>query len=232
MVMQIVLSQARVTGSSGPLLVLGFGVLFVVWYVAGNELMRRRARRLATWCREATRPMGGTLAIRWLTNGCFQLEIRSPRPPFRSGTLTGLVESLDVVTVWLWNRWRGRRDMVQLQVVLDGRPIWGLELYRPRSLLAGDARHRAREERWQEQPLDDFRLASAGGAAPQELARRLLAALSGERENVVRLALRRQGAHLTLALNVPDADRLAPAAFYQLARDLAQITLSFSTPAG
>ena len=218
--------------SAGPVLVVVLGVLLLGWYALGNELMRRRARRLALWCRQAAEPAGGTLAIRWLTNSAFQIEIRDPKPPFQSGSLTGLTESLDVAPIWLWHRLRGRRDMILLQLTLRRRPIWGLEIYRPRSLLAGDARHRAREERWQDEPLDEFRLASAGGAMPQELARRLLAILSAQRQDLVRLAIRRQGTHLSLGLNLPDPGRLRPAAFYQLACDLAQETLSFATPAG
>lgn len=222
---------ARPVGNLGAPAVIGLAALIICWYLAGNELMRRRARRLALWCRDASEPMGGTLAIRWLTNSAFQIEIQAPRSPFRSGSITGLVESLDVAIVWIWNRLRGRRDMVLLQLTLDKQPIWGLELFRTRSLLSGDARHRARAEQWTERALDEFRLASPGGAAPQELARRLLALLTPQRQDLVRLAVRRQGTHLTLAVNVPDLKRLSPAAFSQVAGEIARVTLSFAASA-
>jgi len=220
------------TALPGPALALGLGVLILGWYFAGNELMRRRGKRLAFWCKQVADPMGGRLAIRWLTHGSFQIEIPDPKPPFGFSSLTGLVESLDVPMIWLWNRSRGRRDMILLQLTLNQRPIWGLELYRPRSILAGDARQRARQERWEEQDFDGFRLASAGGSAPRELAGRLMAVFGAEREQLVRIAIRRQGTHVTLALNVPNLERLAPNVVHEMVAELARITLSFATPAG
>jgi hypothetical protein len=227
-----VFALALRTGIPAPALALGFGVLILGWYFGGNELMRRRGRRLAFWCKQAAEPMGGTLAIRWLTHGSFQIEVADPEPPFRFGSLTGLVESLDVPTIWLWNRWRGRRDMILLQLTLQQRPIWGLELYRPRSLLAGDAKHRARQEGWEDEELDGFRLASAAGAAPRDLAARLLAVLGAEGDQLVRIAIRRQGTHISLAMNVPDVRRFQPSVFHDMVREMVRITLSFATPAG
>jgi hypothetical protein len=216
----------------GPLLVLAAGALLLGWYLAGNELMRRRARRLARWCRDAATPFGGTLAIRWLTTGSFQIEIQNPTRPLQSGSLTGLVESLDVAAIWFLNRLRGRRDMILLQLTLDRRPIWGLEIFRDPSILAADARHRAREEGWQISNLGEHQLAAPDGEAPAEFAQALHTALADQSRNLVRLAVRRQGVHVSLALNVPAPARLPPASFYQLIRDVVDVTLAYTTPAG
>lgn len=199
---------------------LAIGALLLLWYVVGNEVMRRRAAALAIWSRRVVDPIGGRQAVRWLTLQSFRLEVQDARPPYDHASITGLTESLDVPAVWLWNRLHGRRDMVLLQVSLRQQPRWGLELFRPVSLLAGDARHLARQERWPEEPLDEFRLASPGGPAA-DLARRLLAALEEQRENLVRLAVRRRETHLALALNVPDRGRLPPERCYRIVERLA-----------
>ena len=96
--------------SLGLPIALGLGVLLVAWYWAGNELMRRRAHRLALWSRRVIDPLGGTQTIRWLGGQAFRLEVEGARAPFRSLALTGLVESWDVPVVWAWNRLHGRRD--------------------------------------------------------------------------------------------------------------------------
>ncbi len=210
--------------------VLGLGAIFIAWYLVGNEIMRRRGRALAVWCKRALDPMGGRQAVKWITMHSFRLEVEGLKAPFQAGSLTGLTESWDVPMIWLGNRLNGRRDMVLLQLSLRQQPIWGLELYRPRSILAGDARRTAVDEGWSEQPLEEFRLASAGGGAMQKLARDLLLALGDERLNLVRLAVRRRGHHLTLALNVPDRSRLTPVAFSQLVERLARATLRYATP--
>ena len=210
---------------------VALGLILLAWYVVGNEVMRRRARTLALWCKRAVDPLGGRQAIKWLTHHSFRLEVEQLKAPFRSAAITGLTESWDVPMIWLWNRRRGRRDMVMVEVVLRQQPIWGLELYRPSSLLAGDARHMARREGWSEQPLEEFRVAPGDGA-PRDLACQLLTELGEERVHLVRLAVRRRGTNLLLALNVPDPSRLPPAEFHRLVQRLARTTLRFATPAG
>ena len=207
---------------------LGLGVVLVGWYVAGNELMRRRAHRLALWSKRVIDPLGGTQSIRWLGGQAFRLEVEGPKAPFRSVMVTGLVESWDVPMVWAWNRLHGRRDMVLLQATLRAQPLWGLEVYRPGTVLAGDSRHLARQEGWTESPLEELTVA-APGEPPRRLAAELVEVLDSERSRLVRLAVRRRGNHLTLALNVPDPARFDPAQVNGLARRLAERIASGST---
>jgi hypothetical protein len=212
-------------------LVMTLGAVFIVWFLAGNELMRRRGRSLALWCKRSLDPLGGKQAIQWITLHSFRLEVEDLKAPFQSGKLTGLVESLDVPIIWLVNRINGRRDMVLLQLVLRQQPIWGLEVFRTKSVLAGDARQLAREEGWGEEPFEEFRLASVAGDTPRKFARELLSVLGDQRPNLLRLAIRRRGLHLTLALNVPDHNGFSPGQFSNLIGRLANATRRFATPA-
>lgn len=211
--------------------VLALAFLLIGWYVAGNEVMRRRARTLAVWCKRALDPLGGKQAVQWTTTQSFRLEVDGLRAPFVSGSINGLIESMDVPIIWLLNRANGRRDMVLLQLSLRQQPIWGMELYRPGSVLAGDARKYVVEEGWSETVIDGFRLASGGGPAMEKLARELMAELGEQRPDLVRLAVRRRGLHLTLAMNVHHRSRMEPARFTQMVDRLARAVLRFSTPA-
>jgi hypothetical protein len=200
---------------------LGIGAVLVAWYLAGNELMRRRAHRLALWSKRVIDPLGGTQTIRWLGGQAFRLEVEGPHAPFRSLMVTGLVESWDVPVVWAWNRLHGRRDMVLLQATLRAQPLWGLEVYRSGTVLASDSRHFAREEGWAESSLEELTVAAAG-EPPRRLAADLVQVLDSERARLVRLAVRRQGNHLTLALNVPDPAHFDPSDVHRLAQRLAE----------
>lgn len=204
------------------LVFLVLGGFFLLWYLLGNEYMRRRARTLALWCKRALDPIGGTQTVRWLTTQSFRLDISQPRSPFKHATITGLVESWDVPVIWLWNRLRGRRDMVLLQLELREQPLWGFELFRAGSILADDARHVARQEGWTEAQLDELRLASPGPPAT-ELAGALLRELSEQRADLIRLAVRRRDTHLSLALNMPDPVTFEPARLSRVAERLAQV---------
>ncbi len=197
------------------------GILLIGWFLAGNELMRRRARRLAVWGKRALDPLGGKQSVLWLTLHSFRLEVEPSRSSVRSATFTGLTEAWDVPVNWLWNRLRGRRDMALILLTLEQAPPLPLELYRPGSLLAGDARHHAAQEGWADEPLDELRLAApAGGAVP--FATRLLGALGQERSRILRLGTRRQPPHLVLGVSLPDVDRWPPAELTRLIEHLAE----------
>jgi hypothetical protein len=214
-----------VSDSLGLPIALGLGVILVAWYWAGNELMRRRAHRLALWSKRVIDPLGGTQTIRWLGGQAFRLEVEGAQAPFRSLSLTGLVESWDVPMVWAWNRLHGRRDMVLLQASLNQQPMWGLEVFRAGTLLASDARLFARQEGWPESPLGDV-IVAAPGDAPRQLASELLGLIDVERSRLVRLAVRRQGHHVTLALNVPDPASFDPTLFARVASEVAARIIS------
>jgi hypothetical protein len=207
--------------ASGLPIAIGLGGVLFVWYLAGNELMRRRAHRLALWTGRVLEPLGGKQSIQWLGAQAFRLEVAEPRPPFSTLTITGLIESWDVPVVWAWNRLHGRRDMVLIQAQLRAQPLWGFEVYRPGTLLAGDARHFARQEGWEETSAEELAIAAVGDP-PRRLATELLEVVSSERWRLLRLAVRRQGQHLTLALNVPDPARFDAADASSLARRLAE----------
>jgi hypothetical protein len=211
--------------SLGLPIAVGVGALLIGWYLAGSELMRRRVHRLALWSKRVIDPLGGTQSIRWLGGQAFRVEVEGPNAPFQSLMLTGLVESWDVPMVWAWNRMRGRRDMVLLQASLQKQPMWGLEVHRPGSILSGDSRHLARHEGWSESALDEFRMAAAGDA-PARLAAELVNILGPERSRLLRIAVRRQGQHLTLALNVADPGAFDPREATRITQRLAE-RLSF-----
>ncbi|HEX6511036.1 MAG TPA: hypothetical protein VF157_01970 [Chloroflexota bacterium] len=199
---------------------IAVGVALIAWYLVGNELMRRRARRLAVWCKRAADLIGSKQSIKWFTMHSFRLDVENPASPFRGASFTGLTESWDVPLIWLWNRIHWRRDMVLVQLTLEAQPMWGLELFRPRSVLAGDAGHAARDEGWDQAPLAGFRVAPAEGPGG-ELAQQLLERLDSQRQHLIRLSVRRKDAQLSLALNVPSVETLAPEELFQLLRGLA-----------
>jgi hypothetical protein len=213
--------------AAGLPIALVLGAALIVWYLGGNELMRRRAHRLAIWTKRVLDPLGGKQSIRWLSGQAFRLEVDGARAPFRSLLATGLVESWDTPFIWAWNRLHGRRDIVMLQLTLRTQPMWGLEVYRPGTLLAGDARHFGRQEGWSESTLDELVIA-CGGDAPLRLAKELVGVVSAERGRLLRLAVRRQGHHLTLALNVPDPSTFDPRTASKLAEGLAERVIQMS----
>ncbi|HEY7060902.1 MAG TPA: hypothetical protein VII06_05435 [Chloroflexota bacterium] len=183
----------------GTLVFLGAGV-WVAWLLGGTLLNRRRAAALSRWAYAEARPYGGKLYVRWLTMAAFELTVPEARAPFRQLSLTGFLESREMPFVWLWNRVRRRGDLLVVRAELRRRPVWGLEVYRGQSLLAGDARQAAIDAGWTPvQGADGLWRASGGGAAA-ELSDRLLGALGPWAPHLDRLAVRREAPQLILTL--------------------------------
>ncbi|MBV8083698.1 MAG: hypothetical protein JO247_02670 [Chloroflexi bacterium] len=201
-------------------IVVAIGVALILWYLAGNWLMRRRAGLLAVWCKRAADQFGRRQTIKWFTINSFKIEVEEPSPGLRALSFTGLTEAWDVPFIWLWNRMHWRRDMVLAQLTMRKQPLWGFELFRAGSVLSGDARRAADHEGWPEGTFEGFQLAPADGPG-RELAERLLTELSDQRAQLVRLSVRRNDVHVSLGLNVPSPDGLPPEKFAALLRELA-----------
>jgi hypothetical protein len=221
---------------AGIYLVVALAGIFLVWYFVGAYLTRRRLGVAARWVyrglslyRDPT-PERTRASIKWLATNAFNIVLEEPRPPLRGVVVTVLLQSRDMMTVWLIDRLTGRRDLVLLRFDLERQPIWGAEIFRRRSLLAGDANRQAREAGWNAELTDDPKLAAAhGGGKAGDLCRELLAALGEERQRLVRLSVRRQSPHLTLALDLPDPATSDPLEVTRLGERLVTITLTYTT---
>jgi hypothetical protein len=220
----------------GIYLVAAFAGVFIVWYFVGGYLTRRRLALTARWVYRGLEvyrdpePDRTRAAIKWLATNAFNIMLERPRPPLSDVLVTVLLQSRDMMTVWLIDRFTGRRDLVLLRYDLERQPIWGLEVFRRRGLLAGDATRQARQEGWPIESSDDGGLRTAhGGGKAGELCQELLAALGEERRRLVRLSVRRQSPHLTVAMDLPDPTSSDPRELMRLGQRLATITLGYTT---
>jgi hypothetical protein len=180
---------------------LGAGA-WIAWLLVGTLVNRRRAAAVSRWLYAEARPFGERLYIRWITLAAFELTVPEARAPFQQLSLTGFLESREMPFVWLWNRLRGRGDLLVVRADLRHPPRWGLEVYRADGLLAGDARRAALAAGWTPLAGADGREYADGGAGAAALRARALAALDIYAPHVERLALRQEAPQLILTLAI------------------------------
>lgn len=222
--------------ASGPYLLVVLAGIFLIWYFVGAALTRRRLAAAATWVNRGldvyrqAEPERTRASIKWLSTNAFNIALESARPPCSEVVATVLLQSRDMVTMWLIDRVTGRRDLLMLRFDLDRQPIWGVELFRRRSVLAGEATRLVKREGWRVEPTADRgTLAAHGGGKASDLCHELLEILGEERRRLVRLSVRRQSPHLTLALDLPDPASSDPLATMRLGERLVAVTLDYST---
>ncbi len=194
---------------------------WIAWLFGGTWLNRRRAVAVSRWLYHEARACGDRLAMRWITLAAFELIVTQPRPPFRRLSFTAFLESREMPFVWLWNRVRRRGDLLLLRAELRQAPVGELELFRPHSVLAGDARRAAEEAGWTPALGADGLWRAGNGAAA--FGERLLAALGPYAARVERLAVRRGRPELLLAVSLAGLELSAAPPLAQRLEQLAAL---------
>jgi hypothetical protein len=193
---------------------------WVAWLLIGTLVNRRRAAALSRWVYQEARPYASKLYVRWITMAAFELTVPQARAPFRDLAFTGLVESREMPFIWLFNRLRGRGDLLVVRAEVRRRPVWGLEVFRPGGILAGDARRAAQDAGWAPAHGSDGLWHANGGGAAAELSDRLLGTLGPYAPRLERLAVRREAPQLLVAVSLRG---LTPATAPPLGRCLAEL---------
>ncbi|GIW11715.1 MAG: hypothetical protein KatS3mg061_2772 [Dehalococcoidia bacterium] len=187
----------------GLIALMLLGGLFLGWFFFGGEYNRRRAGKLAQWVYRGVRPFLGVASIRWITTHAFDLFVEHPPAPFTSLRVTGLLESRDMLAIWAYNRLVFRPDLLVIAATLRRKPLWGFELFRCRSILAGDARRDARAEGWTPaEPVGAQLERWYGSHEAAALCERLFTLLGDLQPELVRLAVHRREPNLVLAVSV------------------------------
>jgi hypothetical protein len=189
----------------GGFLAIAFCVAFFGTYAYALFTGRRRLLAAAGWVQQLMEPLGGSFGVRWTASSAFHITATDQNAPFARMVVTVLLKPRDLMGLTIINRLLRRNDLLLIRCELRNQPIWGVEVYRPRTLLSGLAQKEIRDAQWQERPSleTDHRVAHGGGKA-EDLCTALLEGLGTRRQQLWRLAVRRQFPHLLLAVDLPE----------------------------
>ncbi len=214
----------------GGILATAFCIAFFGSYAVALFGGRRRLRAAAAWVTELIQPLGGTSQVRWTASSAFHITASDQDAPFQRMVVTVLLKPRDLIALLIVNRLLRRNDLLLLRFELRHQPIWGLEVYRPRTLLSGLAQKEIQTEQWgvNELSSSDHRVAHGGGKA-EALCEVLLNTLGEQRGRLWRLAVRRQFPHLLLAVDLPEMTAEESARHRDLVRRLVAALEPYST---
>jgi hypothetical protein len=107
--------------ATGPERVLWFAIIaLVVGYLAGQYVNRQRSKRLGNWLQAGIGALGGRVAWRWIksmTSGA-EVTVHEARAPYRSLSISYYLLTREFPPLWLWERIRGKRDLLALKADL------------------------------------------------------------------------------------------------------------------
>lgn len=113
----------------GQQIIIAVSLVLVVWYVGFSFVNRKRGVSLYYWLREGVETLGPVSGVRWIgsaANGG-QMVVEKAVPPFSRVELAFLLQSREILPLWLFNLGRGKRDELILKITLRHAPLHQVE---------------------------------------------------------------------------------------------------------
>lgn len=180
--------------------IIALSFLLVFWYFVGSQMNRRRAKTLIRWLHNALQPFGGEASIRWIGRSAFRIAVEGSASPFSALYLTVILEPREALLIWLYQRFRGQRDLLVVRGELRQPPKSELEVFQKRGRIGAEAMRGVREAGWPVEQAGAGLLMAYGGRGSEELARELLALLKDFGLTIWRVAVRRDYLLISLPL--------------------------------
>lgn len=200
----------------GQQIVIIISVFLVVWYVIFATINRRRGIGMYYWLREGLQTLGDIAEARWIgsSGSGARLVVDKADKPFQRIEMIYLLESREILPLWIFNRLRGKRDEIILKASLRNPPSLEVEVAR-----SGDRQFHDLVDKEQKKPYnllpdsEPFVIAQRGQPDESWLGR-LGEFLERYEDNLFRISLQRDSPHLILRSYLPDPERENAEAFF------------------
>ncbi len=196
-------------------------VVFVVgWFAIGTQYNIRKGHEAMRWLQEGLSLIGEKTTLRWLGSSVVELKIQQAQAPFSRADVLFVLEPRDVSIIWLFARFRRRRDLFIFRAGLRRTPQHELEAFDPSAWSAHGLEKKLKAKQWAAFPAPAPLLAY--GPSSSAGAGELAASSKMDDCPLIRLAVHRSAPNLELQWPL-DALRKRPAhEILELVRQIAE----------
>jgi hypothetical protein len=105
----------------GQLAILGVCVALFAWYIGASVYNRRRGQMLGRWLQAGLRSLGAKAEYRWIgsSGSGLRASARGLARPITQLEAVLLLETRELLPLWLFQRASGRRDQLILKLALQ-----------------------------------------------------------------------------------------------------------------
>lgn len=192
----------------GQWIAIGLSIILGVWYVIASFINRRRGVATYEWLRAGLVKYGKIGEAKWIgsSGSGARLSIAKADKPFRQIEVIFLLESREILPIWLFNRIRNKQDEMVLKANL--RQVTHQEV---EAAPKGDRKlrglHSASVETqspFEQVPAPDgFEIIRRGGSLDEMHLDHLRVFLTKHSESIFQFSLRRKMPHLILRAKLP-----------------------------
>jgi hypothetical protein len=209
--------------ATGPERVLWIAIIgLVVSFLAGQWLNRQRSKRLGTWLQTGIGALGGRVAWRWIksmTSGA-EVTVQEARAPYRNLSVSYYLLTREFPPLWLWERIRGKRDLLALKADLRLIPGREFEILPANGKLRKEFDQATANAPYQWVDLTHGLAIGSRGPVENQAVNRASAILKDYGPYVERISLRRRAPHVMAFFRLTGLERTKSEALWRALGDL------------
>lgn len=116
----------------GQWLIIGFSAFLIIWYVIVAYMNRQRGLRIYRWIRDGLTIFGSITDVQWIgsSGSGAKIVINNADNPFERVEVIYLLESREILPLWLINMARDKRDEMIFKASLRRNPSQEIEVAR------------------------------------------------------------------------------------------------------
>jgi len=189
----------------GQYVVIGLSIFLGLWYIVGSSINRKRGLETFRWLRDGLETAGKVTEARWIgsSGSGARLTVGKANRPFQRIEVVFLLDSRELLPLWLVNLLRGKQDEMILKANLRSMPTSEIEV--------GHSDSKEIKSLISNKQPSTFQTASAAagfgilykGRASDEQIARLQSFIQQYQVSIKRISLKKQMPHLVLRADLP-----------------------------
>ncbi|HJX40303.1 MAG TPA: hypothetical protein VJ345_02485 [Anaerolineales bacterium] len=190
----------------GQTIVVYLGIFLILWYAVALIYNRRLGIRTYRWLQPGVATLGKITQAKWLgsSGSGARIGVAQAKVPFRQAEVAFLLETRELLPLWLLNRLRGIRDSLVVRAQLRSVPQGELEILPQGHSRFGDLLTESKQNPWAmlDRELPAGLQAAARGRNTDNMLESAKALLNEVGPGIRRLSLARTAPHLILDMKI------------------------------
>lgn len=183
-----------------------FAIIVLGSFALGTHWNVRKGDQVLRWLTAGLPLIGERTTYRWLGSSVMELKIAKANAPFRNAETLIVFEPRDIILLWWWSRWRGRRDLVIFRAQLNTAPGFELEIFDPKAWTTHRSERDLQNKNWTryELPATPALVAYHSAKADSALIPRLVELATHLDGTLARISVHRDLPNLEIHWRLPD----------------------------
>ncbi|MBM3128607.1 MAG: hypothetical protein FJ009_08280 [Chloroflexi bacterium] len=208
--------------------VLVLTLVTLAGFALGTRANVRAGDRAAKWLREGLPLISDKTTMTWIGSAALLLKMAKAKGAYRSAETLFSFEPRDIVLMWLFAHWQGRRDTMIFRGTLTAAPEFELEIFDPQGWMNRGVARQAQRDRWTRVELSgraDLRAYSSGALDAEAVnAFAALGARAGGK--LTRLSIRKNLPNVQVHWRLPDPHVVSARALFNDVREMGKRALN------